>query len=110
MKKLKASFVAVLVTAMLAFIDFSLFLLNKQAFAYLTGTLALYGLIRGGIDFYFWLLRNPQSDAPVQVKTKTPVKKEVHSHAETQPLPVPSVLGDFDFDEFIEKESMRHGN
>lgn len=110
MKKLKASFVAVLVTAMLAFIDFSLFSLNKQAFAYLTGTLAFYGLIRGCSDFYSWLLRNPQSDAPVQVKTKTPAKKEVHSHAEAQPLPVPSVLGDFDFDEFIEKESMRHDN
>jgi len=103
MKKQKASFVSVLVTAMLAVIDFGLFLLNKQAFAYLTGTLALYGLIRGCVDFYFWLLHNPQGHAPTEAK-KGARFHDRQSEDQAQALSVPPVFEDFDFGEIIGEE------
>ena len=110
MKKQKASFVSVLVTAMLAVIDFGLFLLNKQAFAYLTGTLALYGLIRGCIDFYFWLLHNPQGHAPTEAKKGTRFRDQKKERSEDQPqsLAVPPVFEDFCFGDFLGEESTDH--
>lgn len=55
MKLRKAIFVTILVVVMLAVIDACLCILCNPAFIALTGSVVVYGLLRGACDFYHWL-------------------------------------------------------
>lgn len=57
MKTRKAIFVTILVATMLAVIDICLYVICSPAFAVLTGTVVIYGVLRGTVDFYGWLCK-----------------------------------------------------
>lgn len=59
MSKRKSIFVTVLLAALLAALDVSLFFSNRIVFAALTGALALYGFSRCAVDFYSLLRVEP---------------------------------------------------
>ena len=79
MNKGKTVFVTVLIAVMLVLIDIGLYILSKTGFVVLTGSLALYGYLRGAGDFRRWLAKEPTAKAvPVIEPVSIPNRNKVY--------------------------------
>ena len=67
MKKGKLTFAALVIALMLITIDVFFYLMVRPAFLVLTGTLAAYGYIRGGMDFRNWLIKGNEEVTPISL-------------------------------------------
>ena len=81
MKLRKAIFVTILMAVMLAVIDICFYVLFNTGFAVLTGTVVVYGFLRGAVDFCRWLCKSevaPKHLAVKQAPAATDVVGEVY--------------------------------
>lgn len=68
MKLRKAILVTVLMAVMLAVIDICFYVLFNTGFAVLTGSVVVYGFLRGAVDFCRWLCKSEVAPKHLAVK------------------------------------------
>lgn len=72
MKNGKATFVTLIIAAMLLVIDVGLNKLWNPGFLAITGALAAYGFLHGAFDFRRWLVKERDADASMMPPSITP--------------------------------------
>lgn len=96
MKLRKAIFVTILVAVMLAVIDTCLYILCNPCFAVLTGSVVVYGFLRGAVDFCRWLCK--PEPAPKHLAKKQP-------HVTDEPNAEPNEVYDWANDDELEDKA-----